>query len=235
VEPRPAMRRAFSGLNRFLATPRLAKHRLFVWLPTATLPDSQLIVFARDDDYFFGVLHSSVHEVWARGLGTQLREVESGFRYTPTTTFETFPMPQPSPETAEVVVAAARELNELREGWLNPPGADTAQLPAANPNHPLQPAANLAGPGARAAGPGCPCRLRVAVPAARRGDPRATGRPQPAPVRGAGRRGGHPVGNLVRQATWCAAPSMPHFPLLVLHSGPCRTRRRGRHPQAGNP
>ena len=26
-------------------------------------------------------------------MGTQLREVESGFRYTPTTTFETFPFP----------------------------------------------------------------------------------------------------------------------------------------------
>ena len=57
------------------------------------LPDSQVIVFARDDDYSFGVLHSSVHELWARGMGTQLREVESGFRYTPTTTFETFPLP----------------------------------------------------------------------------------------------------------------------------------------------
>jgi hypothetical protein len=31
-------------------------------------------------------------------MGTQLREYESGFRYTPTTTFETFPFPRPSPE-----------------------------------------------------------------------------------------------------------------------------------------
>jgi hypothetical protein len=64
----------------------------------------------------------------ARGLGTQLREVESGFRYTPTTTFETFPMPQPSPEAEAAVAAAARELNGLREGWLNPPDADPALL-----------------------------------------------------------------------------------------------------------
>jgi hypothetical protein len=35
-------------------------------------------------------------------------------------------MPEPSPEAAEVVAAVARELNELREGWLNPPGADAA-------------------------------------------------------------------------------------------------------------
>ena len=37
----------------------------------------------------------------ARGMGTQLREYESGFRYTPTTTFETFPFPRPSDEQRE--------------------------------------------------------------------------------------------------------------------------------------
>ena len=59
------------------------------------LPDHATFAIARDDDYFFGVLHSRAHEVWARAQGTQLREVESGFRYTPTSTFETFPFPWP--------------------------------------------------------------------------------------------------------------------------------------------
>ncbi len=125
---RGEMRLALSGLKRFLATVRHSKHRIFAWIPQGTLPDSALIVFARDDDWFFGVLHSHVHELWARGLGTQVREVESGFRYTPTTTFETFPMPEPSAGTAEEIATAARELNRLREGWLNPPGADADLL-----------------------------------------------------------------------------------------------------------
>jgi hypothetical protein len=86
------------------------------------LPDHQLIVIARDDDYTFGVLHSRVHEEWARGTGTQLREVESGFRDTPTTCFETFPFPRPTDGQHEVIAAAARRLVELRDGWLNPPG-----------------------------------------------------------------------------------------------------------------
>ena len=86
---------ASAGLDRFIATPRITKHRLFVWLRRTTLARSaQLIVFARDDDYFFGVLHSSVHELWARAAWDTTREVESGFRYTPTTTFETFPFPR---------------------------------------------------------------------------------------------------------------------------------------------
>ena len=99
VEPRSGMRSALDGLERFLATPTVSKHRIFAWLDGATLPDHQLIAFARDDDYFFGVLQSRVHELWARAMGTQLREVESGFRYTPTTTFETFPFPKPPTAT----------------------------------------------------------------------------------------------------------------------------------------
>ena len=127
-EPRPAMRRALSGLDRFIATPQISKHRLFVWLSTRTLPDQRLTVIARDDDYTFGVLHSCVHEFWARATGSQLREVESGFTYTPTTCFETFPFPDPTPEQRERVGEAARRLVELRDGWLNPPGLDPADL-----------------------------------------------------------------------------------------------------------
>jgi len=84
-------------------------------------------VFLRSDDYFFGVLHSSVHELWARRMGTQLREVESGFRYTPTSCFETFPLPwAPGAEPADGAVCgriamAAKELDAMRQRWLNPP------------------------------------------------------------------------------------------------------------------
>ncbi len=126
--PREEMRAALEGLPRFIATPTTSKYRLFVWINGRTLPHNALIVFARDDDYFFGVLHSSVHELWARGLGTQLREVESGFRYTPTTTFETFPFPYCNEEAKERVARAARSLDERRNGWLNPPGLTEGEL-----------------------------------------------------------------------------------------------------------
>lgn len=74
------------------------------------------------------MLQLRVHEVWARGMGTQLREVESGFRYTPTTTVETFPFPMPNDEQREAIAEAARELDRLREGWLNPEGASAKEL-----------------------------------------------------------------------------------------------------------
>ena len=120
---RPEMRRAIAPLGRFLVTPTTSKHRVFVWMTQPTLPDHQLIVFAREDDYFLGLVHSRLHEVWSRtpGIGTQLRERESGFRYTPTTCFETFPFPEPTEEQRQGIAAAAKELDDLRTAWLNPP------------------------------------------------------------------------------------------------------------------
>ena len=120
------MRAAMSSLDRYIVTPRVSKHRLFVWVTADTLPDSAVIAFARDDDYFFGVLHSRIHELWARSQGTQLREVESGFRYTPTSTLETSPFPEPTPDQRVEIAKAAKPLNTLRQGWLNPPPDDVS-------------------------------------------------------------------------------------------------------------
>jgi len=131
AETRSGMRAACSEKSRVIATPRHSVHRLYRWAPTHDLPDDGLFAFARSDDYFFGTLHSSIHELWARRQGTQLREAESGFRYTPTTCFETFPLPwSPGHEPGEgdpqrplhdAIGEAAATLNEQRERWLNPP------------------------------------------------------------------------------------------------------------------
>ncbi|MXX48223.1 MAG: class I SAM-dependent DNA methyltransferase [Chloroflexi bacterium] len=126
---RPSMRSAVAPLARFVVTPTVSKHRLFVWLDPPTLPDHQLVVIARDDDYAFGVLHSRAHELWSLRMGTSL---EDRPRYTPTTTFETFPFPWPlntpddvlTPEQREhrdAIGAAAKELDDKRRLWLNPP------------------------------------------------------------------------------------------------------------------
>ena len=101
-------------------TPRVSKHRIFAWVAPETTPDSAIVAIAYDDDYTFGVLHSRYHEVWARATGTQLREAESGFRYSHTATFETFPFPRTTSDQRKTISDAASELNSLREGWLNP-------------------------------------------------------------------------------------------------------------------
>jgi type II restriction/modification system DNA methylase subunit YeeA len=112
------MREQLHGLKRFIATPRVSKYRVFVWREAVVLADDGIYVFACDDDYFFGVLHSRFHEVWALKLGTRL---ETRPRYTPTTCFETFPFPETTNEQKIDISTAAKELNQLRENWLNPP------------------------------------------------------------------------------------------------------------------
>jgi type II restriction/modification system DNA methylase subunit YeeA len=125
---RPEMREALATLDRFIVTATTSKHRIFRWLTPATLPDHKLVVFARDDDYFFGVLHSHIHEVWAKNIGTQLRERESGLNYNVQSSFETFPFPEPNEQQKIDISAAAEELNELRENWLNPPEWTTKRI-----------------------------------------------------------------------------------------------------------
>jgi hypothetical protein len=121
VEPRPALRSRLQLLSRFLVTVRVSKHRLFLWFEAPTLPDSATFTFVRSDDCFFGVVHSRVHEVWALRMGTRL---ETRPRYTPTSCFETFPMPEciwDSDGHTLGIAAAAKQLDELRNCWLNPP------------------------------------------------------------------------------------------------------------------
>ena len=131
MEPRQGMWSALNGLSRYIVTPRVAKHRLFAWLDTRILPDSALIVIARDDDTTFGILHSRFHEVWSLRTGTWLGKGNDP-RYTPTTTFEPFPFPEGlSPDVpasdyqtdphAQAIASAAKWLVDLRDRWLNPP------------------------------------------------------------------------------------------------------------------
>jgi type II restriction/modification system DNA methylase subunit YeeA len=130
-ETAPGLRRATKPLGRMIGTPRVAKYRLFVWLHPAVLVDDGAVVIARDDDVTFGVLHSHFHETWSLRLGTWLG-VGNDPRYTPTTTFETFPFPEgltpniPAKEYANnqravAIAKGAKRLDELRLAWLNPP------------------------------------------------------------------------------------------------------------------
>ena len=130
---RPALRTAITGKQRCIVTPEVSKHRVFVWMSTETVPDHKLHVIARDDDYCFGVLHSRVHEAWSLAQCSWMG-VGNDPSYSSSRTFETFPFPwapghEPTGDPrVTVIAAAAKRLVELRDNWLNPPGASEAEL-----------------------------------------------------------------------------------------------------------
>jgi type II restriction/modification system DNA methylase subunit YeeA len=134
ARPSPKYRQMLRSQSRYIATPVTSKHRVFVWLTPSTLIDHAIVALGFEDDYSFGVLHSRAHEVWSRKVGTQVRDAESGFRYTPSSTFETFPFPwAPGKEArgeplGQAVAQAASELATKRDAWLNPPDATAEEL-----------------------------------------------------------------------------------------------------------
>ncbi|MCK7583029.1 MAG: hypothetical protein MZV65_50715 [Chromatiales bacterium] len=128
-------------------------------MPVAVWPHQTVIAIARADDTTFGILHSRFHELWSLRMGTWLGKGNDP-RYTPTTTFETFPFPAGltpadtkhgtetldsgpivpvvAPEVADharAIAEAAHRLNTLRENWLNPPEW-IERLPEVVPGYP---------------------------------------------------------------------------------------------------
>jgi type II restriction/modification system DNA methylase subunit YeeA len=125
------LRSATLHMKRYICTPRVAKHRYFVWLHHSVLPDSRLNAIAREDDTTFGILQSRYHLAWA--LKTSSRHgVGNDPTYNARSVFETYVFPEGlSPNIPAAQYAAkfnavaisdlARRLNDLRENWLNPP------------------------------------------------------------------------------------------------------------------
>ena len=117
-EPSTNMRAALKSVTRFIATPYVSKHRVFVWVDGVIQADHQLTAIASADDSDFGVLHSRAHEFWSLRLGSRM---EDRPRYTPSSCFMTFPFPEPTAAQRDAIAAAAYELDILRSTWLNPP------------------------------------------------------------------------------------------------------------------
>jgi type II restriction/modification system DNA methylase subunit YeeA len=113
-----------------IVTPRVAKHRLFVWAPPTTLPDTRFYAIAREDDSTLGILHSRFHEAWALRIGSK-HGVGNDPTYNSQTCFETFTFPDgfmldaaPPDEVtnpkARAIANATRALMKARDQWLNP-------------------------------------------------------------------------------------------------------------------
>jgi hypothetical protein len=125
------LRFALKPIHRYINTPRVSKHRLFVLQARICIPDTATVAIARADDTTFGILHSRFHELWSLRLGTSL---EDRPRYTPTTCFETFPFPAGlTPRDT-----AHQRTEVVADGAVIPMFAEVAQENHPPPNLPLE-------------------------------------------------------------------------------------------------
>ena len=106
-EARSSFRPALAGLPRYIATVETAKHRVFMFLDGATVPDNMLIAIASDDAFHLGVLGSRVHVAWALAAGA-LMGVGNTPRYSKSRCFDPFPFPEAT-EPQKLVI---RDLSE---------------------------------------------------------------------------------------------------------------------------
>lgn len=118
ARPAPDMRTATRKAPRYLATPGVSKHRIVTWLADPILPSHRLVVFRETNELAFGLLQSKWHSLWALRMGSTLEDRPC---YTPTTCYETFPLPTVTPDRELAIAVAAEELDTLRNNWLNPP------------------------------------------------------------------------------------------------------------------
>jgi hypothetical protein len=107
---------AISGLSRYIALSRVAvwtRQSVYAFVSPEIRPADALQVFAFEDDYSFGILHSTHHRAYFEERCSKMRV---DLRYTPKTVWDTFPWPQaPTEEQVDAVAGAAARLIQLRD------------------------------------------------------------------------------------------------------------------------
>jgi len=112
-EPRPAMRRAWTGLSRIVVTAETAKHRVFAFESTPLCVDHKLYAICSDDLAVLGVLSSRVHAIWALRTGGRMG-VGNDPVFNNTRCFLTFPFPVLSVELHARVAGVAHQIEDHR-------------------------------------------------------------------------------------------------------------------------
>jgi Eco57I restriction-modification methylase/MmeI, target recognition domain len=95
AEKRPAMIRAIAELDRLIIITRVSKVVMPVMVPNNQVASEATVVFAADDTAMLALLSSVPHYWWTIAWSSTL---ETRIRYTPSDVFETFPMPELTPE-----------------------------------------------------------------------------------------------------------------------------------------
>jgi hypothetical protein len=102
--------KAIAPLKSVLVISRVGQHGSFTFLPNKIVYSDSLVVIAIDSFSAFSTLQSRPHEIWARFLGSSMKD---DLRYTPSDCFETFPFPE-NWETNPTLETAGKTYYEYR-------------------------------------------------------------------------------------------------------------------------
>ena len=106
----PALYATIAGLERVLTISRVGQQASLAFLPAGMVFAESTVVFALFTHASFCALQSRIHEIWARFLGSSIKD---DLRYTPSDCFETFPFPK-AWQTHSDLENAGKEYYEFR-------------------------------------------------------------------------------------------------------------------------
>ena len=91
AEKRPGLVKAIAPLDRVLVCALTSQHLSFIFISSNNVFSHSLGIIALPTYSTFTILQSRIHEIWARFLGSSMKD---DLRYTPSDCFETFPFPE---------------------------------------------------------------------------------------------------------------------------------------------
>ena len=113
-ENAPMFRNARIGIDRYIATCRTAKFRIFSFLDSSFIPDAKIVAIALDDYFHLGILSSKIHVSWSMATGGWLG-VGNDSNYNHSDCFGKFPFPIVAKEQEEEIRNLAEQLDNHRK------------------------------------------------------------------------------------------------------------------------
>ena len=102
-----SIRNGIKELNKYIATTRTAKHRVFQFVPARVMAESGVVMIFLNDAYYLGILSSNLHILWSLKAGGWMGEGNDPV-YNHARCFYTFPFPTPTDKQKQAI----RELGE---------------------------------------------------------------------------------------------------------------------------
>ncbi len=113
-EPRASYRSVWRSVDRYIATTRTAKYRIFQFLPSKVIAESGIVMIFLEDTYFLSILSSQAHISWSIAAGGWM-SVGNDPVYNHARCFYTFPFPTPTPEQEQKIRELGDRLDSHRK------------------------------------------------------------------------------------------------------------------------